>query len=62
MNTDKEKAKEIEITSQVPSTIEPHGLSRPRSIVAVLRMISVCLSVFIRVNPWFQRIYPTDAS
>jgi hypothetical protein len=62
MNTDKEKPKDIEITPQGLSTIVAHSLSRSRTIVAVFRIISHSLSVFICGHPWFQRIYPTDAS
>jgi hypothetical protein len=62
MNTDKEKAKEIEITAQAISTIELDSLGRSGAIVFSFSVISLSLSVFICVHPWFQSIYPTDAS
>ena len=62
MNTDTEKANDIDITSQGPLTITSHSLSHPEAIVAFIRVISLSLSVFICVHLRFHSIYPTDAS
>jgi hypothetical protein len=60
MNTDRENTvKENAIASEWLRPWQANGGS-PCS--AILISFGFSLSVFIRVHPWFQRIYPTDAS
>jgi hypothetical protein len=62
MNTDEENTGEFKIKMPVFSGNRFHRPGRPSAITAFTILVSLSLSVFIRVNPWFQRIYPTDAS
>src|SRR5580700_2219377 len=59
MNTDEEKSKISRQWLPGITTDNPRSLS---TIAAFLNISSHSSSVFICVHPWFQSIYPTDAS
>jgi hypothetical protein len=58
MNTDKDKNDDSRSKYWGAVSKELRKLVSPQILLGSI----IFISVFIRVHPWFQRFYPTDAS